>query len=218
VWVWTDEGLLVRVDPRYNTAGRPVRLAPVGGTDREPGRITAGAGALWISVPEQSVLRVDPAHPERPKTITPNLGTGGPLIERAGTAWVASAGVPGYVFPIEGRNGESDSGIDVGGPVHDLAVAAGNLWVASGNPVREQPHPALRAVDLHDQIVRTTIAVGADPVAVVAAGDSIWVADGTGGTVSRVDPSRTWRVSTISLGAHPTALAADRDGVWVAVE
>jgi DNA-binding beta-propeller fold protein YncE len=106
----------------------------------------------------------------------------------------------------------------VGGPVHDLALAAGSLWVASGGAVREQPHPALRAVDLHDRLVRTTIAIGADPVAVVAAGGWIWVAGGTDGTVARVDPARNRRMSTIGLGAQPTALAADRDGVWVAVE
>jgi DNA-binding SARP family transcriptional activator len=218
VWVWTDEGLLVRVDPRYNTAGRPVRLSAVGGSDREPGRITAGAGVLWITVPERAVLRVDPVHPGRPLTITPDLGSGGPLVERSGRVWVASAGFAGYVFPIDGRTGERGSAIDVGGPVHDLALGAGTLWVASGGAVREQPHPALRAVDLHDRLVRTTIAVGTDPVAVVAAGDLIWIADRTDGTLSRVDPSQARRVSTIRLGAHPTALAADRDGVWVAVE
>lgn len=218
VWVWTDEGLLIRVDPRYNTADRPVRLSAVGGTDREPGRIAAGAGVLWITVPEQYVLRVDPAHPERPSTITPDLGSGGPLVEHDGQVWVASGGFAGDVFPIESRTGERGDGIDVGGPIHDLALGAGSLWVASGGAVREQPHPALRAVDLHDQLVRATIATGADPVAVVVAGNSIWVADGAGATVSRVDPSRSMRVSTIRLGEHPTALAADRDGVWVAVE
>jgi DNA-binding beta-propeller fold protein YncE len=66
--------------------------------------------------------------------------------------------------------------------------------------------------------VRTTIAVGKDPVAVVAAAGWIWVAGENDGTVSQVDPTRARLLSTIKLGAHPTALAADRDGVWVAVE
>jgi DNA-binding SARP family transcriptional activator/streptogramin lyase len=218
VWVWTDEGLLVRVDPRYDTAGRPDRLYPVGGTARDPGRLTAGTRVLWISVPERTVLRVDPAHPGRPATFAPDLGAGASLAERDGQVWVASSGFAGYVFPMDGRSGRSGPGIAVGGPVHDLALAAGTLWVLSGGAVMEQPHPALRAVDVHDRLVRTTIAVGSDPVAIVAAGDSLWVASANDETVARVDPSRARLVSTVKLGAHPTALAADRDGVWVAVD
>jgi streptogramin lyase len=78
------------------------------------------------------------------------------------------------------------------------------------------PHPALRAVDLHDGLVRTTVTVGKDPVALAVGAGSIWVANGTDKTISRVDPSRG-RVETIKLGANPTALAANQDGVWVAV-
>jgi DNA-binding beta-propeller fold protein YncE len=164
------------------------------------------------------VLRVDPAHPERPFTIMPDQGAGSPIIERSGQVWVAGSGFDGYVFPIDSRTGASGSGIDVGGPVDGLALSAGSLWVASGGAVMEQPHPALRAVDVHDRLVRTTITVGKDPEAVVAAGGSVWVANENDGTVSRVDPSRARLVSTIKLGAHPAALAADRDGVWVAVK
>jgi DNA-binding beta-propeller fold protein YncE len=161
---------------------------------------------------------VDPVHPERAVTIMPDQGAGGPIIERHGRVWAAGSGFAGYVFPIDGASGASGTGIDVGGPVRDLTLAAGSLWVASGGAVMEQPHPALRAVDVHDRLVRTTVAVGKDPAAVVAASDSIWVADGNAATVSRVDTTRAKLVSTIELGAHPTALAADRDGVWVAVE
>jgi DNA-binding SARP family transcriptional activator/streptogramin lyase len=216
VWVWTREGLLVRIDPRYDRAGHPMRLAPVGGTAREPGRISAGAGFLWITAPAATVLRVDPAHPERRRSIVPDWGAGGPIIERDGEAWVAGSSYAGCVFPINGRTGAAGSGIDVGGPIHDLALDGGSLWVLSGGAVREQPYPALRAVDLHDRLVRTTVAVGNDPVAVVVAAGSIWVASGSDETISRVDPSRGRVVETIKLGASPTALAVDRDGVWVA--
>jgi DNA-binding beta-propeller fold protein YncE len=217
VWVWTSEGLLVRIDPRYDSAARPVRLAPVGGTAREPGRITAGTGFLWITIPAATVLRVDPAHLEHRSTVVPDWGAGGSIIERNGQAWVAGSSFAGYVFPIAGRTGAPGTGIDVGGPVHGLALGGGTLWVLSGGAVREQPHPALRAVDLHDRLVRTTVAVGNDPVAIVAAAGSIWVAGGSDATVVRVDSSQSRIVATIRVGARPTALAADQDGVWVAV-
>jgi sugar lactone lactonase YvrE len=216
VWVWTGEGLLVRIDPRYNTAGQPVRLAPAGGTPPEPGGITAGSRYLWITVPDTTVLRVDPAHPARASRIVPDLGAGGPIVVHDGQAWVAASSYAGYVFPIEGRTRYPGTPIEVGGPVHGLAFAAGTLWVLSGGAVREQPYPALRRVDLHDRLVRTTIRVGNGPVAVVAAAGSIWAASGSDGTLSRVDPRQERVVATIELGARPTALAADRHGVWVA--
>jgi DNA-binding beta-propeller fold protein YncE len=108
------------------------------------------------------------------------------------------------------------SGIAVGGPIRDLALYAGSLWVLSGVPVLELPRPALRAVDLHDQLVHTTVTVGHRPVAVAVAGGSIWVANGTDKTLTRVDPSRGRVIETIKLDANPTAVAADPRGVWVA--
>src|SRR5262249_13993289 len=95
-------------------------------------------------------------------------------------------------------------------------IGAGSLWVLSGGAISERPHPALRIVDLHDQLVRTTVTVGNDPVAVTDAAGSIWVANDRDETISRVDPLRSRVVETIDVEASPTALAADRDGVWVA--
>jgi DNA-binding beta-propeller fold protein YncE len=147
----------------------------------------------------------------------PDWGAGGPIIERGGEMWIAGSSFAGYVLPIDDRTGAPGTAIDVGGPVRDLALGAGSLWVLSGGAVRKQPHPALRVVDVHDQLVRTTVAVGNDPVAVAAAAGSIWVASGTDETISRVDPARSRVVQTINVGSSPTALAADHDGVWVAV-
>jgi DNA-binding beta-propeller fold protein YncE len=217
IWVWTLEGLLARIDPRYDTSGNPIRLAPTGGTVKAPGKIAAGGGFLWITDPDVTVLRVDPAHPDRAQTIVPDWGAGGPIAERAGEAWAAGSSYGGYVFPIDVRTRLPGTGIAVGGPVHDLTFGAGSLWVLSGGAVREQPYPALREVDLHDQLVRTMVAVGNDPVAVADAADSIWVASGSDDAISRIDSRRGRVVETIDVGARPTALAADRYGVWVAV-
>jgi DNA-binding SARP family transcriptional activator/DNA-binding beta-propeller fold protein YncE len=213
IWVWTQEGLLVSIDSRYYTVGHPLRLAPASATGREPGRITAARGFLWITVPEATVLRVDPAHPQTPHAIMPDWGAEGPIVRRGEQVWVAGSSSAGYVFPIT----DPQTGIAVGGPIRDLAPYAGSLWVLSGNPVVELPRPALRAVNLHDQLIRTSVTVGKDPVALAVAAGSIWVANGTDKTISRVDPSRGRPVKTIKLGVNPTAIAADRDGVWVAV-
>jgi DNA-binding SARP family transcriptional activator len=217
IWVWTLEGLLVPVDPHYSTAGDPIRLAPASAAGRPPGRIAASGGFLWITVPDASVLRVDPVHPERWHSILPDWGAEGPIVGRGDQVWVAGSSAAGYVFPIADRTGAAGSGVAVGGPIRGLAAYAGSLWVLSGTPALQLPRPKLRAVDLHDRLVRATVTVGKDPVALIAAAGSIWVASGTDQTISRVDPSRGRRLETIKLGANPTALAADRDGIWVAV-
>jgi DNA-binding SARP family transcriptional activator len=213
VWVWTLEGLLVPIDPRYNTPGHPIRLAASGGSALQPGRITAGGGFLWITVPETTVLRVDPTDPRRRQRITPDWGAGGPIIEHGGRAWAAGSGYAGYIFPIDDRTRVVGAGIDVGGPVDDLAFGDGRLWVLSGGAFREQPYPALRSVDVHDRLIQDTWHPGKNPTAVVATARSAWIA--TAGSISRVDPGREGIAATIKLGAIPIALAADRGGIWV---
>jgi DNA-binding SARP family transcriptional activator/streptogramin lyase len=215
VWAWTLEGLLDPIDPQYDTSSDPIRLTASGGNTLQPGSITAGGGFLWITAPETKVLRVDPANPARRLLITPDWGAGGPIIEQGGQAWVAGSGYTGYVFPIDDRTGVPGSGIDVGGPVKNLAFGDGHLWVISGGATREQPYPALRTVDLHDRLVQDTWHVGRDPAAVAVTAGSVWVASPTEASISRVDPSHEGVAKTIKLGPNPIALAADRDGIWV---
>jgi DNA-binding SARP family transcriptional activator/streptogramin lyase len=217
LWVWTQEGLLVPIDPRYEQAGRPIRLAQPAAAGTDLGRVAAGGGFVWVTVPEASLLRVDPAHPDQRDTITPDLGAEGSMVERNGRMWVAGSGFAASVFPVVERTREVGTGIPVGGPIQDLAVDGDTLWVLSGSPVLELPRPRLRAVDIHDQLLRATVTVGEDPVAVAAGAGSIWVASRRDRTISRVDPSPGRVVETIKLGARPAALAGDRHGVWVAV-
>jgi DNA-binding SARP family transcriptional activator/DNA-binding beta-propeller fold protein YncE len=217
VWVWTQEGLLVPVDPRYDSADHAVRLTRAASAGVELGRVAAGGGFLWISVPEATLIRVDPAHPERRSAIDPDWGAEGPIVDHNGRLWVAGSGSAAYVFPIADRTRAVGSGIPVGGPIRGLAFVGDTLWVLSGGPAFDLTPPAVRSVDVRDQLVRSTVTVGKDPVGVAAAADSIWVANRGDRTISRVDPSRGGVVATIKLGARPAALTGDREGVWVAV-
>ena len=221
VWVWTLEDLLVPIDPRFDSAGDPVLLA-VGGRPRfvrtrDPGRIVAGAGFLWITAPGTTVVRVDPADTERRLSIVPDAGANGPIAYGEGEVWVAGSG---FVVPITVKTGIPLSGSTVGGVVRDLAFDADSVWVVSGGPNRQEGvAPALRRVDSRTRLLQTTIAVGDRPVAVAAAAGSTWVAslEGSEGTIYRVDPVRNRVVATITVGSIPTAMIADEDGVWVAV-
>jgi DNA-binding SARP family transcriptional activator/DNA-binding beta-propeller fold protein YncE len=215
VWVWTLEGLLVPIDPHYDTTGDPIRLAvylPRGRLTGTPaGEITDGGGFLWITAPGTTVIRVDPSTPERVLPIIPDAGADGPVAFREGKLWVGGYGT---VFPIDAETGVWGHGTRVGG-VWDIAVTADSLWVASGGLTR-----ALRRVDLPSRIVDETIPVGDRPVAVAPAAGSIWVAsrDDGEGTVYRIDPADDRVVDTIAVGSIPTAIVGNKDGVWIAVK
>jgi len=223
VWVWTLEGLLVPIDPRYNTAGRPVSLGSEvfgargipSGTGALGGRITAGKGALWIAAPLTTVIRVDPTNARsRPQRIVPDDGVQGAIAYREGKVWVAGAD---QVFPIAAEaDMAAGTGADVGG-VRDLAFGEGSLWVVSGSPTHVSGVvQALRRVDPHTGIVQATISVGSDPVSVTVAGGSVWVGSESDGVIERVNPAQNRVVELIKVGAKPTALVGDHDGVWVA--
>jgi YVTN family beta-propeller protein len=220
VWVWTLEELLVGVDPRFDAADSPIRLA-VGGSPRfartrDPGRIAAGGGYLWVTAPGTTVIRIEPDDPESRLSIIPDLGTNGPLAYGARELWAAGSG---FVFPITPETGIPRSGTAVGGVVHGIAWGDG-VWVVSGGPARASGvAPALRRVDPRTGLLETTIAVGERATGIAVGAGSTWVASTSHdqGAVYRIDPAENRVVDTIRVGAIPTSVAADSDGVWVAV-
>jgi YVTN family beta-propeller protein len=215
VWVWTLEGKLVPVDPRYDRPGNAVSLAHEIAGARPGGGVTAGGGFLWIAAPPSTVLRVDPANPRtRSVPILPDDGVQGAITYRGDKVWVAGAS---QAFPIAPASQIPGAGAIVG-VVRDLAFGAGDLWVVSGAPGHQGGvAEALRRVDRESRLIELEIPVGSDPVAVAVAAGSVWAASRSDGTVYRVEPTQNKVVEMIRTGASPTALAADADGVWVAV-
>ena len=62
----------------------------------------------------------------------------------------------------------------------------------------------------------TTIPVGTEPRGVVAAFGSVWVTNGAGNSVSRIDPEDREVVETIPVGQGPEGITAGADSIWVA--
>jgi DNA-binding SARP family transcriptional activator/streptogramin lyase len=213
IWVWTQEGFLVWVDPRYDRPGNPVSFADEIIGRRAGGRIAAGGGYLWITAPGTTVIRVDADNIRIRKSIVPDDGVQGAIVYRDSNVWVGGSD---QVFPIAAETRLPGPGIRVG-VVRDLAFGAGSLWVLSGHPGHVGGIvQALRRVDSRSGLLQTTIAVGADPVAVALAGGSVWVADRSDRLIQRVDPVLNRRVAPIAVGAQPTALVSEHDGIWVA--
>jgi YVTN family beta-propeller protein len=62
-----------------------------------------------------------------------------------------------------------------------------------------------------------TIEVGADPIGVGVGAGSVWVANSTSRTISRIDPLENEVVSTIEVGGTPRGVAVGEGAVWVTV-
>jgi DNA-binding SARP family transcriptional activator/streptogramin lyase len=214
VWVWTLEGSLVAIDPRYDSAGGPIPLASeIVGARAPGGQITVSDGDLWITAPLATMIRADAADGRNPQRLLPDGGVEGAIAHRDGELWVAGeAGV----FPVSTETGASGPVIQLG-VVRGLAFAAGSLWVLSGGLAQSGGiAPALRRIDPATGIPVTTISVGNDPVAVAAADGSIWVAARSDRMIERVDPASDRVVARIAVAGEPIALVPDTGGVWVA--
>ena len=81
---------------------------------------------------------------------------------------------------------------------------------------------SLASIRIATNVIRT-IGIGAPAIDLAVATDAVWVANGSDGTVSRIDPSADAVVETIDLRGsselvwNPTyAVDADDDSVWIA--
>jgi streptogramin lyase len=216
VWVWTLEGLLVRVDPRFDERTGSIRLPAQGDhLGVSSGGIAAGGGFVWVTAPPTTGVRVEPANPRRHVRLVLPAGASGPIAYADGRAWIAGSG---EVVPVDAQSLAAGPGLPVG-DAHGVVFADGALWVVSGGPGHVGGvDQALRRVNVESRLIDYLFRVGGNPAAVTAAAGSIWAASRSDGTLSRIDPRANRVVDTMSLGASPTALAADADGVWVAVE
>ena len=64
----------------------------------------------------------------------------------------------------------------------------------------------------------TPIQVGDGPVDVAVGEGAVWVANGLGRSVKRIDPESDKVVATIKLGNEPQRIAAGAGKVWVTVQ
>jgi YVTN family beta-propeller protein len=181
------------------------------------GRAPTTPTAAAVVPAANQVVRINPATLEDSAAAT--VGTDpGAVVAGGGLIWVANRrdGSVTVVDPDTNRVQEtlprSGSGpVGQGGP--GLAYAGGSLWVANAT---------------ERQVAR--MEPGADPIpvplrgspnAIVAAGDTVWVAvrtPGGGGRLARVDAGTNQAVTRLRLRHPPTGLAITPDGrtVWVA--
>jgi streptogramin lyase len=171
--------------------GTPVKVGP------GPGQVIYADGALWVADTSPfSVLRVEPSTGR----VTTAVGTSpgpagdfgiGSIGLRFGSLWVASND---SLTRIDPRTLQVMATVPM--PRSDLiAFAAGAVWVLadprSSSPTRYYPiknTAALWEVDpKSNRVVGTPLHLNAvEPIALVASGRNLWLADYIRGTVTRV--------------------------------
>ena len=109
MWVTTDGGRLLGIDPRAGRVRQIVRLVA--------GRVWAAAGrdSTWVSAPDGRILRLDVTG----ATIATVTGGGGPIAVRDGSVWIRTDRT---LIRLDERTGRSLQRTDIG-TSGDAAIA-----------------------------------------------------------------------------------------------
>lgn len=174
--------------------------------DVAPGSALTDAHLLWLSTPDESLLRVDLRRrsvvgapirvPTRGKAEWLPLTVGGDAV------WFADVSA-GTIVKVDGRTGRPLAHVRVGQGVEDLAVADGRLWVSrSGSPRRLRPRRELLRFDVRTLApLGRPVRVGFHPIRVHAERGRAWVVNAGDGTVTAFDP-KSGATKTLVVSAY----------------
>jgi DNA-binding beta-propeller fold protein YncE len=219
MWVATQEGNLLRVDPRSNRViGAPVRFAP-----KDPENnvtVRAGGGMLFaLDGNRGTIVRLD----ERSRRITGRLRLGGTLSGATvadGVLWVlrwergrrritdevvrvdaATLRRVGHPVPI-GRP------LRVGPQASDVEAQRGVAWVTNSTD------GTVMRLDSATNAT-TTVRIAALSVDSALLGETLWVPDVVGGALTPLDAQRMRLPAGALHPEYPASVAVSGDTVWV---
>ena len=234
VWVARRaSGDLVRIDPKTNTADKPIPLG------KEPCySLVQAFKSLWTSLcgpgtlvrfdpPAPAAAEAKPAStdkpapekpekeaPQKPKDpialITTGVHGAGPLVSATGSIWmVTNAG--GSLLRVDPDTNAVVAEVSLPAPATAIAVSGDALWLVSA-----AKSVAIR-VNGHSNVVEETIKVGPSPVAVASGEGSVWTLNGGDGSLSRIDPKTNKVAETIKAGitGESGTILVGEGSVWV---
>ncbi len=182
-----------------------------------PGWITAGADALWVTLmsPPQEVddrlVRVGLADGEVQRTVAP----GGLLsfTTRAGDSlwavWLkAWPDGPAELLELDWETGEVKGRVPVGNNARDLVYADGYIWATTGTD-----GTVLRIDPETREVVGEPIQIGSFALGIAAGEGAVWVSDAEAGVLVRIDPS-SLETTRIAVGGFLAGVAVGGGNVW----
>ncbi|HTU30694.1 MAG TPA: ABC transporter substrate-binding protein [Solirubrobacteraceae bacterium] len=202
------------IDPQSD---RVVAAVPVGA---EPGAIAFGSGSLWVANSQSGTIsRIDPVRRRTVATIplgrpATGLAAGGGLI------WVVESNLNPYLTTNQGSllvqrlNPAFDTSaaavrianVDPDGP-GAVAAHGDSLWIAPAAGL-------LTRLNARTGAPQQRLDTNATPSGLAIGEGAVWIADGDGDDVVRVDP--TGLLTRTPVGDDPTGIAIGDGSVWVA--
>jgi ABC-type transport system substrate-binding protein/tRNA A-37 threonylcarbamoyl transferase component Bud32/outer membrane protein assembly factor BamB len=202
VWVTEDRGEgVLGIDAR---TGSIVCRFTVPGTNA--GGVAYGAGSVWVAQ-GASVARVSP-QTGRVLLRSRNPGQAEATVWLAyadGAAWSARAN--GIIRKIDPVTGRITATAKLDGWISDLVVGDGFVWTS------KVPEGLVYRLSEDDLSVLGAVQGGPDPERLSFAGGRLWVANGTGRAVSRLDV-RSGARRQFAASAETTLVGYDRGLVW----
>ncbi len=172
----------------------------------EPCGVVGGGGRVWVSVFNAAALFwVDPQTMALSEPIPVGTNPCG-LAVGGGSVWVENYGSDD-VTRVDLSSGAVIATIPVGSKPYDVTYAAGAAWVTNYGD------GTVTRIDGATQ-KRTLITVEANPIGIVAAGGTIWVAHQYGDLVG-IDPKKRAVTVRTSIGEQANWTAARGSDLWV---
>ena len=189
VWVANHNGdptgSVMRIDPRTDTVVDtiPLGTAPFGG----PKFIAAGAGSIWVGVPNlEALVRISTATDAVQATI-PDPGSCSGIAATNTSVWVAGGNGPGCAPGVTridpATNAVVEGKINAGGNVADVAVGLGSVWYTT---FKSQ---FVGTIDPDANTVTSLLKTDGVPTGVTVGFGAVWVLESDHALVLRLEPA-----------------------------
>jgi YVTN family beta-propeller protein len=204
---------LVKIDPRTN---RVVDVVPVG---RNPGKVVAGYGAVWIvNGKDETLTRVGLRSGRASLVGGLRLAAPVGLVAAGGRGLFVGSFAQGEIARINPENLEVAERIRIPGRTATfLAAGAGSLWITQPPPHFHGSVPsAISRISILNNRIQNTFRVprGVLPGQIAFGAGAAWIANVGDGTVWRIDAA-TNHIRRIRVGSQPTDVAVGFGSVWV---
>ena len=178
----------------------------------------AGQGIVWVAnAGDGTITRIDEASGRASGSFTyaSHSSAAAPLSLWRGALWVGG----GADDTVEEINPTTEhmigSPINVGGQPYATTIASGSLWVANNNDTLARivsGGPGTGSAGPTVSVFHTE----SGPKRITELGNTLYVANESEGTVTKIDASNGRLLGTIHVGIHPSSISAISGSLWLA--
>ncbi|HJY31841.1 MAG TPA: ABC transporter substrate-binding protein, partial [Actinomycetota bacterium] len=203
LWVaQPDRGVVTRLDLDDGSVSDTI---PVGNA---PAGVAVDEESVWVTNAVDGTVDRITESGEVTQTIPAGSAPNG-IAVGDGFLWIADSN-GAALLRVDPSSGDAET-VPLAGLPSGVAFTPDGVWVSIA------PDSVARIDPAGPEVVLTQ-RVGNGPTAVVAAFDSIWVANHLDGTVTRLEPSTGDIEASIEVGRGPNALVPAAGSLWVANE